>query len=146
MKNILIILAFLVSTSFFAQEEWGDLQKNKLTLKEIAPVWPGCEGNDPAVRDECFNKKLSAHIRSNFRYPAKEYKENIQGRVVVEFNIDEAGLVDIQKVSGATKGLQDEAKRIILAIPKMKPGMLAGKPRAIKYTVPFNFKTGKNDP
>ena len=144
MKNILFILTLLMATTFFAQErEWGDLQKNELTIKEIAPVWPGCEGLKQDERDECFNKKLSAHIRSNFRYPTKEYKENIQGRVVVEFNINEAGLVDIKNVSGANKGLQEEAKRIILAIPKMKPGMLAGKPRAIKYTVPFNFKTGK---
>ena len=51
--------------------------------------------------------------------------------------------VDILKVSVGNKGLQEEAKRIILALPKMKPGMLGGKPRAIKYTVPFNFKTGK---
>ena len=92
MKYIIVVLTILVSTSLFSQErEWGDLQKNKLTLKEIAPIWPGCEKGNAAVRDDCFNKNMSAHIRSNFRYPAKEYKENIQGRVVVEFNINEAG-------------------------------------------------------
>ena len=144
MKNILIVLAVLISTSVFSQErEWGDLEKNELTLNEIAPIWPGCEKGNAKTRDECFNKNLSAHIRSNFRYPAKEYNENIQGMVTVEFNINEKGGVDILKVSGPSKGLKDEAKRIILALPTMKPGMLAGKPRAIKYTVPFNFKTGK---
>ena len=35
--------------------------------------------------------------------------------------------------------LQEEAKRNILQIPEMKPGMLGGKPRAIQYKVPFNF-------
>jgi protein TonB len=144
MKNMILVVFVLMSVSLFSQErEWGDLEKNELTLNEIAPIWPGCETGNVSERENCFNKNLSAHIRSHFKYPAKEYKENIQGIVTVEFNINEEGGVDILDVSGPSTGLKDEAKRIILALPKMKPGMLAGKPRAIKYTVPFNFKTGK---
>ena len=52
-------------------------------------------------------------------------------------------MVEIKSATGATKALQEEAKRNILAIPKMKPGMMGGKFRAIKYTIPFTFKTGK---
>lgn len=144
MKNILFVLVVLMSTTLLSQErEWGDLEKNELTLNEIAPIWPGCEEGNSKTRDDCFNQNLSAHIRSHFKYPAKEYKENIQGIVTVEFNINEKGGVDILNVTGPSKGLKDEAEKIILALPEMKPGMLAGKPRAIKYTVPFNFKTGK---
>ena len=143
MKNILIILGLIISTTAFAQEEWGDVNKNTLTMKEIAPVWPGCESSNVAKRDNCFDQKLTQHIIKNFKYPANEYKNNIQGRVVVEFVIDEKGIVAVKNVSGGSNGLQAEAKRNIMAIPKMKPGMLGGKPRAIKYTVPFNFKTGK---
>ena len=143
MKKALIILCLFASTSIFAQREWGDVNKNTVTMKEIAPVWPGCESNKVAQRDACFDKKLTQHIVKNFRYPANEYKKNIQGRVVVEFVINEKGLVNVKSVTGGSKGLQTEAKRNIMAIPKMKPGMMAGKPRAIKYTVPFNFKTGK---
>ena len=83
------------------------------------------------------------HIIKNFKYPATEYKNNVQGKVVVEFVINEKGLVEVKSVTGGSTALQDEAKRNIMAIPKMKPGMMGGKPRAIKYTVPFNFKTGK---
>lgn len=143
MKNALIILCLFASASIFAQREWGDVNKNTVTMKEIAPVWPGCESNNVAQRDGCFDQKLTQHIVKNFKYPAKEYKNNIQGRVVVEFVINEKGLVDVKSVTGGSEGLQAEAKRNIMAIPKMKPGMMAGKPRAIKYTVPFNFKTGK---
>jgi periplasmic protein TonB len=64
--------------------------------------------------------------------------------VVVEFFINEQGLVDIKSVTGGTAALQAEAKRNIGLIPKMKkPGMMGGKPRPIKYTVPITFKTGK---
>ncbi len=143
MKKALFILTLLITTSLFAQQEWGSVDKNTLTMKEIAPVWPGCEGDNAAQRDACFNQKLSRHIAKNFKYPASAYKNNIQGRVVIEFIINTKGMVEVNSVTGATKVLQEEAKRNILAIPKMKPGMMAGKPRSIRYTVPFTFKTGK---
>lgn len=144
MKNLIIAVCILFSTSIFAQQEWGNVNKNEVTLKEIAPIWPGCEKGNATERDNCFNQKLSAHISKNFKYPAEAYKNNEQGKVTVEFMINEKGIVEVTNVSGGTKVLQEEAKRNILAIPKMaKPGMMGGKPRAIKMTVPFTFKTGK---
>ena len=128
----------------FSQEEWGDVNKNTVTMKEIAPVWPGCEGKSGSGIDSCFKTKLAQHIGKNFKYPAEAYKKNDQGRVVVEFFVTEQGTVDIKSVSGGSEVLQKEAKRNISTIPKMaKPGMMAGKPRAIKYTVPITFKTGR---
>lgn len=144
MTKALIIFSLLVTTSLFAQEDWGDVDKNTLTMKEIGPVWPGCEKGSASERQNCFNQKLSQHIAKNFRYPAEEYKKNVQGKVTVEFIVNEQGLVEVKNVSGGTPGLQAEAKRNILAMPKMsKPGMMGGKPRAIKFTAPFTFKTGK---
>ncbi len=144
MKNLLIAVCILFSTTILAQEEWGNVNKNNVTLKEIGPVWPGCEKGSASVRDNCFNQKLGAHISKNFKYPAEAYKKNDQGKVTVEFVINEKGLVEVTNVSGGSKALQDEAKRNIMAIPKMsKPGMMGGKPRAIKMAVPFTFKTGK---
>ena len=144
MKNALLIFLLFTATTLFAQEDWGDVNKNKMTLKELAPVWPGCENGNAAQRDKCFKQKLATHIAKNFKYPAGSYKNNEQGRVIIEFFIDVKGMVDIKKVSGGTAALQAEAKRNIGLIPKMKkPGMMGGKPRAIKYTVPITFKTGK---
>jgi len=143
MKPTIFILCFLASFSLFAQEEWGDVNKNTVTMKEIAPVWPGCETKKGNQKSACFDDSLIKHIIKNFNYPMAEYKNNVQGKVIVEFFINQDGMVEVQKVSGATKALQDEAKRNILAIPKMTPGMMGGKFRAIKYTIPFTFKTGK---
>ncbi|PKP24743.1 MAG: energy transducer TonB [Bacteroidetes bacterium HGW-Bacteroidetes-2] len=142
MKKIIVLLVLLTSFSGFTQE-WGDVQKNKVTLKEIAPIWPGCEGSDVAKRDACFDQKLNEHVRKNFRYPANAWKENVQERVVVKFLVNTKGEIEILTVEGKNQELKDEAKRNILSIPKMKPGMFGGKPKAIEYAVPFNFKTGK---
>ena len=59
MKNALLVLCILFSTTLFAQEEWGDVKKNVVTLKEIPPVWPGCEEGSAAKRDACFNNMLA---------------------------------------------------------------------------------------
>jgi protein TonB len=143
MKISMIILSVLISTSLFAQEDWGSLNGNKLTMKEIAPIWPGCEAGDSAKRDACFDQMLVKHIQNNFRYPAEEYKNNIQGEVIVYFIVNTKGLVEITSVEGGNKGLQEAAKKNIMSIPKLKPGMFGGKPSVVEYTVPFNFKTGK---
>ena len=144
MKKTLFIICLLISTSLFAQDDWGDVNKNKVILKELPPVWPGCASSSASKVDACFKQKLAMHIAKNFRYPAEEYKKNVQGKVTVVFSINKEGLPEIKNISGGNAGLQAEAKRNIMSIPKMeKPGMLAGKPRAIEYTVPINFKTGK---
>lgn len=143
MKKITILLILLISLPTVAQEKWGDVDKNSISMKEIAPVWPGCESNSTAETDACFDQKLAQHIQKNFKYPSNAWKNNIQERIVVHFIINTSGKVEITKVEGNSKDLKEEAKRNIMAIPKMKPGMLAGKPKAISYAVPFNFKTGK---
>ena len=143
MKISLITLCLLIFGTLSAQEEWGSLNKNELILKQIAPIWPGCEAGNSTKRDACFNQMLVKHVGKNFKYPANEYQKNIQGEVVVEFIINADGMVEIKSASGGNKGLQEAARNNILLIPKMKPGMFAGKPTATEYTVPFNFKTGK---
>jgi TonB family protein len=143
MKNSLFVLFFLTSISLFAQQEWGDVNRNTVTLKEIAPVWPGCENTNIDTQNACFDKKLIDHIIKNFKYPAKEYNNNVQGKVILTFFINEQGKPEVTSVSGASKALQEEAKRNILTIPKMKHGLLGGKFRAITYTIPFTFKTGR---
>ena len=65
MKKIIYLSLFLLSTTLVAQEKWGDVDKNKVTMKEIAPVWPGCESDSASKTDACFDQKLSEHIQKN---------------------------------------------------------------------------------
>ena len=143
MKKLLFFALLLTAIPVSAQE-WGTVDKNKVTLKEIAPVWEGCQAQQGAALAACFNQKLTQHVVKNYKYPPEAYNKNMLGRVIVELLIDTEGMVAIQKVSGGDPLLQEEARRNISLIPKMaKPGMFAGKPKATKYTVPFDFKTGK---
>jgi len=144
MKNLILTATLSLLTFSLSAQEWGTVEKNNVTLKEMAPVWEGCEAQSGAGIQKCFTQKLTQHVIKNFKYPADAYKSNTQGRVIVEFIINTEGLVEIKKVSGGAAALQEEARRNISLIPKMvRPGMYAGKPKAIQYTVPFDFKTGK---
>ena len=144
MKKYIIASLIMLTTNVLIAQEWGSVEKNKVTMKEIAPVWAGCENQSGAGLQKCFTQKLTQHVVKNFKYPADAYKSNTQGRVIVEFIINTEGMVEIRNVSGGAPALQEEARRNISLIPKMvRTGMYAGKPKAIQYTVPFDFKTGK---
>ena len=144
MKKYIIASLIMLTSNILMAQEWGTVDKNKVTMKEISPVWAGCEGQSGPSLQKCFTQKLTQHVIKNFKYPADAYKSNTQGRVIVEFIINTEGMVEIKKVSGGAPSLQEEARRNISMIPKMvRPGMQAGKPKAIQYTVPFDFKTGK---
>lgn len=96
MKKLFLLLALIITFGVSAQEKWGNVDKNKVTMKEIAPVWPGCEnkGND------CFDQKLQEHIQKNFKYPANAWKNNVQERIVITFVVDKNGLPVIKEVEG----------------------------------------------
>lgn len=134
MKKILLLLS-IIGTIGISQAQ--EVKGNTISSKEVPPVWPGCE--EAASTSNCFNKMLATHIQKNFKFP-KDYTSEDKGtKVLISFVVNKEGKVEITRVMGGRKSLQEEAKRNILAIPEMKPGTLNGRPKAIKYTVPFNF-------
>lgn len=136
MKKLFLILFLFAGATVFAQEG-VNISGNTLTTKEIPPVWPGCEKTEnPKI---CFKEKLTRHLRENYKFPKDASGNLIRGKSVVSFDINERGMPEITKVEGPKQELNAEAKRIILSIPKMKPGELAGKPTAVSYKVPFTF-------
>lgn len=134
MKKIVLLLSFICAVSVTQAQE---VKGNSVSSKEVPPVWPGCE--EAASTSNCFNQMLAKHIQQNFNFPKDYTSEDKGSKVLVSFVVNKEGNIEITQVKGGRASLQEEAKRNIMAIPKMKPGSLNGKPRAIKYTVPFNF-------
>ena len=137
MKNLFFIGMLLVASCTYGQEE-VTVAGNEVTTRETPPEWPGCASTDLDKR-QCFQEKLVQHIKENYKFPRDSEGNYIRGRSIVSFEINKEGKVELLKVEGASKALNDEARKIILAIPPMKPGELAGKPIAVKYAVPFTF-------
>jgi protein TonB len=137
MKKLLFILFLFSAATTFAQEGVS-VSRNTLTTKEIPPVWPGCE-DFSGTSKACFKEKLTQHLKENYKFPRDKSGNYIRGKAIVSFVINKEGKPVISKVEGPKKELNEEAKRIILAIPPMKPGQMAGKPVEVSYKVPFTF-------
>lgn len=137
-KKLLITSSFLFFGLFSFAQDGVDVKGSTMTVKDVAPVWPGCTGSI-ASKKKCFTQQLSQHISQNFQFPEGYEPGSVKEKVVVSFIINKDGKPEIQDVTGGTTALQEEAKRNILLIPEMTPGQAGGKPKAIKYKVPFTF-------
>lgn len=138
MNKYLIIFMFALFTSFSFAQEGVKVNKNSVSVKEIAPVWPGCETSKENSKS-CFSTQVNAHIKKNFKFPKDAEGGLVRGRTVISFLIDETGKVSNVKATGDHQALNEEAMRIVCLFPKMKPGIRGGKNVPISYKMPFNF-------
>ena len=101
---------------------------------------------DPSVLDEApefpgGNEALRTFMIENLRYPDQAKKNGVEGRVVVLFGIAEDGSIHNVEVSqGIGSGWDEEASRVVKAMPKWKPAIKDGKPAAGQYALPISFK------
>ena len=85
---------------------------------------------------------LFKYLAENVKYPVIAQENGIQGRVICQFVVNKVGsIVDVVAVrSSGEASLDKEAIRVIMSMPKWKPGKQRGKPVRVKYTVPVNFR------
>jgi len=78
-------------------------------------------------------------LQSQVRYPERALRANIQGRVYVQFIVNERGEVENpQVIRGIGGGCDEEALRVIRQA-KFKPGMQRGRPVRVQYNLPVIF-------
>lgn len=83
---------------------------------------------------------LMNYLRKSLRYPETARENNIQGKVIVQFVIDEVGEVSQAKVlRGIGHGCDEEALRVVLSMPSWKPGKQNGKPVKTRMNLPISF-------
>lgn len=87
---------------------------------------------------------LDKWVYTYMKYPKEAVKNGIQGRVLVDFVIDEKGKVrDVKVLKGADPLLDEEAVRIISASPDWKPGWLLGKKVKSRMSLYVEFRLEK---
>ena len=81
------------------------------------------------------------------KYPSYAVENGIQGRVLIDFIIDETGKVgDVRVSRGVHTVLDDEAVRVVSASPKWRPARHRGKKVKVALTVAVDFKLKKDKP
>ena len=98
-------------------------------IVEVAPEFPG--GMDA----------LYKYLSENLHYPEQAMENGIQGRVYIRFVIEIDGRVTNAKVvRGIGGGCDEEALRVVNAMPKWTPGKQHDKAVRVWYNLPINFK------
>ncbi|MBR1576541.1 MAG: TonB family protein [Bacteroidales bacterium] len=90
---------------------------------------------------------LEKWVYQYLKYPDAAVRDGIQGKVLVDFIIDEAGKVtDVKVLKGVDEWLDAEAVRVISASPAWKPGYVRGKKvkSEISLYVEFRLEKKKN--
>ena len=81
-------------------------------------------------------------LMNNMKYPQAAVKAKQQGKAVVGFVVRKDGTVsDVHITQSAGHAvLDEEAIRVVKAMPAWKPGKQKGEPVNVKYSVPITFK------
>jgi TonB family protein len=95
----------------------------------------------PQFQGDSTLLKFREYITTQINYPIDAKKDNIQGRVIIEFVIDGDGLIcNTNVVRGLHPSIDKEALRIINSSPKWTPGILNGEFVKTKETILVIFK------
>ena len=90
----------------------------------------------PGGMQECMK-----YLQKNIQYPQEAKEKGVQGRVIIQFIVEKDGSInDTKVVRGVDSSLDNEALRVINAMPKWEPGKHKGEAVSVKYTVPVAFK------
>ena len=120
----------------YSSNEKQDSEKDKkvFDVVEVPPVFAGGE------------KAMFEYLSKNIRYPVEAQKQKIQGRVVVQFVVNDEGKVSSAKIVNSIDTYLDaEALRIINAMPDWTPGKQGGKNVCVRYVLPIQFKLQGNE-
>lgn len=106
--------------------------------------------SDVDVKPQFLNSSDPRTFMERWVYPYLKYPKyaadnGIQGRVLVEFIVDEKGEVrDARVVRGIHTSLDEEALRVVSASPKWRPGRHRGKKVKVAITVSVEFRLEKD--
>jgi TonB family protein len=111
-------------------KEYGPDDEVAFNEVEVKPTFQG--GNENTFVKWIFER---------LQYPADAKKNNVQGRVILQFTIDEEGNVgNVKVVRGAAPSLDQEALRVVAMSPKWTPGSQKGKNVKVRYIFPVIFQ------
>jgi protein TonB len=103
-----------------------------LTVEQM----PSFPGGDTALMN---------FINRNLHYPPEAKESNVSGRVFVQFIVEKDGsITNAQILRGFGAGCDEEALRVINAMPLWNPGKQSGQPVRVQCTLPIKFSLTQN--
>ena len=150
---VLPTFALLVAGNISCSQDASQTEDAKEEV--VAPVSPEAKEApaDSTAKEEVFMvaeqmpefpggmKEMLKFLQENVKYPENAMKNNVQGRVIVQFVVEKDGTpTEFKVLRSVDPDLDAEALRVMKAMPKWKPGMQKGQVVRVKFTVPVSFK------
>ena len=133
MKKIILFIAtaLLSCGAVMAQNNGTATMGDEIyTVVEQNPEFPG--GEDALIQ------WLGTHVQ----YPEEAREKGLQGRVLVTFVVEKDGSIGnvrVVKSKPEMALLEEEAVRLVRAMPKWKPGKSHGKKVRVQFNLPIQF-------
>lgn len=136
---VLPAFALLVAGNISCSQDASQTEDAKEEV--VAPVSPEAKEApaDSTAKEEVFMvaeqmpefpggmKELLKFLQDNLKYPENAMKNNVQGRVIVQFVVEKDGtLTEFKVARSVDPDLDAEALRVLQTMPKWKPGMQRG--------------------
>ena len=133
MRHLLLLALMLLSSITMTAQDSGQEGVKSSEVSQQSPSFPGGE------------KLLSSFLSANIRYPYIAEKEEIQGRVMVQFNVMPDGTItNVKVIESVHPSLNKEAVRVVKSMPRWIPGKdKEGKPIIVPFTMPITFRLPK---
>ncbi|WP_286130713.1 energy transducer TonB [Solirubrum puertoriconensis] len=95
----------------------------------------------PTFRGSATGDSIGAYLAKTVRYPSQAIRQRLEGRVEVNFVVSLTGALESIKITKSVHPVLDnEAMRVIAAMPPWEPGRNLGKPVRVSYTLPITFQ------
>ena len=83
---------------------------------------------------------LMQYLGKNIKYPSLALRNQVEGKVFVNFVVGPSGqITDVKVTKGIGSGCDEEAVRVIKNMPAWAPGKQNGRAVSVSYTVPVTF-------
>ncbi len=86
-------------------------------------------------------EELMTYLGATIKYPEQAKKDSVEGRVYIEFVVDENGhVIKPTPLNSVREDIDKEAVRAILEMPKWQPGQNDNQNVKVKMVIPISFK------
>jgi len=147
--SIVLTISPKVQTSFDNNQK-PQQKPAKETIKNTPIVHLGSAGvkkcfdieKEPEFRGG--EKALIKFVNANIHYPLNAQKAGVEGTVIVRFVVNIKGNIsDVKLKKGIGSGCDEEALRVVKAMPAWNPGRNNGKVVPVMIDIPIEFQLTK---
>ena len=119
-----------------------ELREKQMSLPDADGVYTVVENQpEPKGGIGTFYK----HVGNNIRYPQAARQAGIEGKVFVQFVVDEYGqLTQTEVLKGIGGGCDEEAVRVLQQAPEWIPGTTNGQAVSVRMVMPIKFELGND--